>query len=180
LWIKIINDGLSNDYESKSRWIGAVFIIASLIINVYTLFSPLAINTIAGVALTFLGLFSLYQTAKINPHTPASWSKALILLVAGVIFLLLGLSSMTSIGLVLGLLFLLGAINNAVFSYLTRRDATAFAWGAHALLSLFFAFTVLSNLETLTDNQVGLYLAITLLADGLTLLYSGRTVFIRP
>ncbi len=180
MWIKIITDGLSNDYESKSRWLGAVFIIASFVVAVYTLFSPLPINIKLGMALGALGLFSLYQTAKINPHTSASWSKALLLLSTGALFLLFDLSGLPSIALVIGLFFIAAALNSAAFAYLTRRDSTAFVWGAHAFLNLFFAFYVLSNLNTLSDNQAGLWLAATFLADGLTLLYSGRTVFIRP
>ncbi len=175
-----MNDGLSNDYETKSKWISAIFITIGLIITVYTIFSTLTTSTILGVALTTIGLFSAYLTAKMNPFTPASWSKALILFFTGVFFLLIGVASLTSMSMLIGIFFLLGTVNNIYLAYLTRKDATTYAWAMHALISGFFAIDILAHSNTMSANTIALYVAVNLIADGLVVLYSGRHIYIRP
>lgn len=171
---------MSNDYESKSKRIGSLFILVGIIVAIYTLFSPLTIHSILGVPLTAIGLLSIYLTNKINPSTPASWTKSLLITLTGVTFLLIDFSTLASITVFIGLFFLFGALNNFSFAYLTRQNATAYAWGLHGMLSLLFAYHILTNLQTVTDDQIGLYVALSLIADGLTLFYSGRKIFIRP
>jgi len=180
LWIKIVKDGLSDDYESKSKWISAIFIAIGLIIMVYTLFSTLTTSAVLGVALTTIGLISGYLTAKINPFVPGSWSKAMILLLTGLFFLFVGMASLTSMAIMIGIFFLLGTLNNLYMAYLTRRDATAYAWILHALASGFFALSILLSSDTPSANTIGLYVGLNLIADGLVVLYSGRHIYIRP
>lgn len=180
MWIKIIKDGLSNDYETKSKWISSLFIFIGLIIIIYTIFSTLTTNAILGAALTTVGLVSAYLTAKLNPHTPASWAKALLILFTGFVFLFIGLATLASMGVLVGLFLLLGMLTNLYLAYLTRNDSTKYAWIIHAFVSGFFALYILFNTDTLTANTIGLFVAINLIADGLVVLYSGRNIYIRP
>ena len=176
----MVKDGISNDYEAKSKWISTTFIFIGLIMIIYLLFSPQHTDTILGIALTTIGLLSSYLTAKLNPKVPVSWSKSLLIFFTGIFFLFLGLSTLTSIGLLIGLFFLFGTGNNLLLAYKTRKEPTRYAWLIHAFISGFFAFDILLNTATLSSNTIGLYVAINLISDGLVVLYSGRTVFIRP
>lgn len=171
---------MSNDYERKSKWISALFISIGTVIFIYTLFSQLAMSSILGVALTSIGLLSAYLTAKLNPWTPASWSKALLILFTGLFFLFIGMATLTSMSLLVGSFFLLGIVNNLYLAYLTRQDATAYAWIMHAVISTVFAFDILLHTTTITANAIGLYVAFNLVMDGVVVLYSGRQIFIRP
>ncbi len=180
MWIKIVKNGLSNDYERKSKWISALFFSVGTIIFIYTLFSELATSSILGVALTSIGLLSAYLTSKINPKTPASWSKALVIFFTGLFFLFVGMATLTSMGVLVGIFFLLGTLNNLYLAYLTRKDSTAYAWIIHAFISGIFAVDILLHTSTLTANTIGLYVAFNLMIDGLVVLYSGRNIFIRP
>jgi uncharacterized membrane protein HdeD (DUF308 family) len=180
LWIKITKDGLSNDYETKSRWIGSLFITIGFIVSVYSIFSTLSTSAILGVTLTSVGIISAYLTAKINPHTYASWSKALLLFFSGLIFLLFNISDFNAIAFFIGSFFFLNTLNNIYFAYLTRQDATAYAWAINALVSGIFAFIILSSTATISANGIGLFVSLSLIAEGLTLFYSGRKTYIRP
>ena len=180
MWIKITKDGLSNNYESKSRWIGSLFITIGVIVSVYSIFSTLQTSSILGVTLTSVGIISAYLTAKINPNTHASWSKALLLFFSGLIFLLFNVSDFNAIALFIGSFFFLNSLNNIYLAYLTRRDSTAYAWAINALVSAVFAYLILSNTGTISANGIGLFVALSLIAEGLTLFYSGRKIYIRP
>ncbi len=175
-----MHDGISNDYETKSKWISAIFITIGLIIVIYTIFSTLTTGKILGIALTSIGLISAYFTAKMNPSTPASWSKVLILFFTGLFFLFVGMASLTSMNMLIGIFFLLGTLNNIYLAYLTRKDSTVYAWLIHALVSGFFAIDILVHCESVSANTLGLYVAINLISDGLAVLYSGRHIYIRP
>ena len=179
MWIKIVTDGLSNDYESKSRWISTFFIGVGLISYVYILFSTLAFSSILGATLTSVGIISAYLTAKINLYIPASWTKALLIFFSGLIFLFSYISETSSIILYIGYFFLLVTINNFYLAYLTRQNSTASAWTINGLISGIFAYQIFSS-PSISLHDIGLFITLSLIADGLTVLYSGRKIYIRP
>jgi len=180
VWIKNIENGMSNDYEAKSKWIAALFMFVGFGIAFYSLFSPQTPSAILGVALTASGLLSAYLTAKLNLKIPVSWLKSLLIFFTGMFFLFIGLDTLATIGLVVGLFFLFGTLNNLYLSYLTRKDSTAVAWLLHAIISAIFAVDILLDTTSVTGTQISLYVAINLISDALVVLYSGRTIFIRP
>jgi len=175
-----MHDGHSNDYENKSKWIASAFIFIGLIMIIYLLFSPLKASAILGAALTTIGLFSAYLTAKLNPMIPVSWSKSLLIFFTGMIFLFVGLETLTSMGILVGLFFLFVTLNDIYLAYVTRKDATAYAWVFHTIVNGYFAVDILMHTSTLTANTIGIYIAINLITDGFVILYSGRKIFIRP
>ena len=180
MWIKIIDDGLTNDYESKSKWIASLFIFIGLIFCIYILFSPLSPSTVLGTTLTTVGLISAYLTAKLNPGTIVSWSKSLLIFFTGLVFLFIGIDTLTTMEVVVALFFLFETLNDLYLVYLTRRETTAYAWGLHAVISGWFTLDILLNTSTLQADTIGLYVAINLISNGLVVLYSGRRIYIRP
>ena len=60
------------------------------------------------------------------------------------------------------------------------KDSTAVAWLLHAIISAIFAVDILLDTTSVTGTQISLYVAINLISDALVVLYSGRTIFIRP
>ena len=180
MWIKIINDGLSDDYESKSKQIGSLFIVVGIITSIYTLFSVLSTSAVLGVTLTTVGLISAYCTAKMNLHTPASWIKSLLIFISGLLFLFINMSTLSTIAIIIGLFLFLEALNNLYLAYMTRKDATVYAWLLNALISITFAAIILSSRETIPADAIGLLVSLSLIADGFTVIFSGRKIFIRP
>lgn len=180
MWIKVINDGLSGDYESKSRWAGSLFIIVATVSAIYTLFSACKTVSVLGVTLLSVAALSSYLTAKIDSLSMASWGKTILLLVAGIAVPFVNDIYPLSLAMVVGIFFLLNTANSIYLAFLTRRDATALAWAGNSLLSAFFSYIVLSDIDRIAENTIGLLVAAALIADGLTLLYSGRTIYIRP
>jgi uncharacterized membrane protein HdeD (DUF308 family) len=178
LWIKIVKNGLSNDYESKSRWIGALFIIIGIIAGVYASFSTFAPSVIISVTMVVSGLISFFLTKKLNPDTLASRIKTHLLILFGLLFLLFPYGESTT-ALFIAILYFLGTMSCALFfAYMTRQDRTALAWLSNALFAALFTYLVAS--QTFSAKAIGLFIALTLIFDGLTILYSGRRTFIRP
>jgi len=180
LWVKVVNDGMSDDYESKSKQIGSLFIIVGVVTSIYALFSVLSTTAVLGATLTTIGLISAYLTAKMNLDTPASWTKSLLIFISGLLFLFINMSTLSTIALIIGLFFLLEAVNNFYLAYMTRKDATAYAWVINALISMTFAFIILSSTESIPSDAIGLLVSLSLIADGFTVIFSGRYIFIRP
>ena len=176
LWIKVIENGLCNDYEKKSKWTALSFISIGVITFIYTLFSAVTVSTIGASSLLITALFSLYYTSKENTNIAASWFKSLVYLTAAVGFffmdseLLIHLSS---------LFFTLLALNSLFFVYLTRQNVTAIAWFFDILLSASFALYLFLNIETQISTAV-IFFGIHLISEGAVLLFSGRRTFIRP
>lgn len=171
---------MSDDYESKSKQIGALLIIVGVATSIYVLFSVLSTTVVLGATLTTVGLVSAYLTAKMNLHTPASWTKSLLIFVSGLLFLFITMSTLSTIALSIGVFFLFEAVNNLYLAYITRKDATTFAWIINALLSMTFAFIIFSNIESIPADAIGLLVSLSLIADGFTVIFSGRYIFIRP
>ena len=178
MWIKITKDGLSDDYESKSKWIGTLFIVIGTVAGVYTSFSTFAPSTVIGATLIVSGLISFYLTKKINPGIPASRMKTYLLVVFGLFFLLFSYGG-SATALFIATAYFLGTMACAIlFAYITRQNRTALAWLANALISALFAYFVAS--QTFSAEAIGFFIALMLIIDGLTVLYSGRKIFVRP
>ena len=179
MWIKVLEDGLCNDYATKSRGIGSFLLTVGFILSIYILFSPLSMPSILGIGLLFTGLFTGYFTAKMNPHVIASWSKTLLIFLTGLFFLFVKVEPI-HVSTILGLFFTAGMVNNFYLAYLTRQNTTAVAWSIHAVLSAYFAIDTLFYADQLSLDSIALFVAINLMADGLVVIYSGRKIFIRP
>ena len=178
MWIKVVKNGLSDNYESRSKWIGSLFIIIGFIAAVYASFSTFAPETVISSTMVVSGLISLYLTKKINPDILASRIKTHHLILFGLLFLLFpyGESGMARF---IATLYFLGTMLCALFfAYMTRHSRTALAWLTNALFSALFAYLVAS--QTFSPKAIGLFIALTLIFDGLAVLYSGRKIFIRP
>jgi len=177
MWIKVTKDNLSFNYEAKSRWIASLLIALGAISFIYALFSAFSLRSIVGVTLAATGIVTLYLTAKINPHVYTSWARSLLLLLGGLSILLFSRSDISSAALFITAFFLLYALSGFYLAYQVQCESTAYAWIANALFNLLFAYLAFSAVEKI---EIGLCLTLALIADGLTVLYSGRHVYIRP
>ena len=176
LWIKVIENGLCNDYEKKSKWAALSFISIGVITLIYTLFSAVTISTIGATSLLITGLFSLYYTSRENTNITTSWFKSFVYLSSGVGFFFMSSELIIHF---LSLFFTLLALNSLFFIYLTRQNATAIAWFFDTLLSAYFALYLFLNIETQISTTV-IFISIHLISEGMLLLFSGRKIFIRP
>lgn len=178
MWIKITRSGLSNDYESKSNWIGALFIIIGSVAGIYASFSKFEPAVVISVMLLTSGLISAYLTSKMNPHITVSWMKTFLLIVFGILFLFYPYDERGTPLFISTAYFLAVMLCDILLAYETRQTKTALAWLSKALFLALFALLVIS--QALSVKTTGLFIALTLIFDGLCILYSGRKVFIRP
>ena len=178
MWIKVVKNGLSDDYESKSKWIGTLFITIGIIAAIYASFSTFAPSTVISATMVISGVISFYLTKKINPDILASRIKTHLLILSGLLFLLFPYGE-SGTALFIATVYFIGTMSCALFfAYMTRQNRTALAWLANAIFSALFAYLVASH--TFSAKAIGLFIALTLIFDGLAVLYSGRKIFIRP
>lgn len=169
---------MSNNYESKSKWIGSLFIIIGIVAGVYASFSTFAPSAVISATMVISGAISFYLTKKINPNILASRIKTHLLILFGLLFLLFPYGE-SGTALYIATAYFLGTMSSALlFAYMTRQNRTALAWLANALFSALFVYLVAS--QTFSAKTIGLFIALTLIFDGLTVLYSGRKIYIRP
>lgn len=177
MWIKVTKDNLTYNYEAKSRWIASLLITLGVISFIYTLFSAFSVRSIVGVTLAATGIVTLYLTAKINPDIYTSWARSILLFLGGLSILFFSGSDISSAGLFITVFFLLYALSSFYLAYQVQCGSTAYAWIFNALFNLLFAFLAFSAVEKI---EIGLCVTLGLVVDGLTVLYSGRHVYIRP
>jgi len=177
MWIKITKDNLSYNYEAKSKWIASLLIALGAISFIYSLFSAFSIRSIVGVTLAATGIVTLYLTAKINPHVYISWTRSILLLLGGLSILFFSMPDVSSAKFFITVFFLLYGLSGFYLAYRVQLDSTAYAWIANALLNLLFAYQAFSAVD---KAEIGLCITICLINDGLTVLYSGRQIYIRP
>ena len=180
MWIKVIKDDLSSDYESKSRWIGSSFLLIGVITILYALFSVLALHTVIGTALLITGSIATYGTVKLNPTTVISWLKSLHLILFGLFFLLYPAEDTETLMLCVGRFFLLEIILTLILAYVVEEQTVKIIWGINALIFALFTYMFLLNPESVSEVLIGSFVASLLIIDGLTVLYSGRKIYIRP
>ncbi len=180
MWIKVVKDGMSNDYETKSKWVGSAFVVIGSITVIYALFSVMALHSVIGIALLITAVIAMYWTAKINPAIVISWLKSLHLLFFGIIFLFLLSNELATIVSSVGLFLLIETILKLILAYITRENTTAVAWLVNAALSALICFMLLLGLENVSEPLIGIFVGLILAVDGATLLYSGRKIYIRP
>jgi len=177
MWVKITKDNLSYNYEAKSKWIASLLITLGAISFIYALFSAFSISAIVGVTLTVTGIVTLYLTAKINPNVPTSWARSTLLSFGGLSVLFFSMSDVTSAAFFITVFFLIYGLSSFYLAYQVQWESTAYAWLINALLNLIYAYLAFSAVE---KAELGLCVALCLITDGLTVLYSGRHVYIRP
>ena len=157
-----------------------IFILLGLGTAFYATFSLFTMNTILGTAMTITGLIATYLTAKMNYHIPASWTKSLLIFLAGLTFLFFNISTLSTLVLLIGLFFIFGTFNDLYLAYLTKKDATVYAWLANAMISVLFAYIVFAHRETIPADAIGLLVSIRIISNGLAVIFAGRTIYIRP
>lgn len=177
LWIKVVKDGLCDNYERKSKFAALSFVSIGIISLMYTLFSSIDEDIIASITLLVAALFSLYYTFSYSPYLKAGWLKSFLLFVGGLTFFIVPQEFLTTSIVVLFTLF---SLNSLLFAYLTRQDLTALSWSLDAVLSAFFALILLNDTQIHSISVIGLFIAIHLFSNALVLLYSGRKIYIRP
>ena len=177
MWIKVIKDGLCDDYERKSKFAALSFSTLGIISLIYTFFSSIDEHIVAGVTLLAAGLFSLYYTLNYSPDIKVNWLKSFLFLIGGLAVFIVpqGLLITSAV-----LLFTLLSLNSLLFAYLTRQDLTAVSWGLDAVLSALFTLYLLNGTQIHSISFIGLFIAIHIISNALVLLYSGRKIYIRP
>ena len=180
MWIKVLKDGLSSDYESKSKWVGSSFLIVGFITAFYALFSVLALHSVIGIALLISGSIVTYGTVKLNPTTVISWLKSLHLIFFGLFFLLYPSTDVETHMSCIGSFFLLEAILTLILAYAVHEKSVTSIWVINALLYAIFAYLFLLSPQNVSEVLIGVFVAVVLIIDGSAILYSGRKVYIRP
>ena len=121
------------------------------------------------------GVFWAVHTYKYNRANWPEWMKPVLLLVSGVLMLIYPMSGVAAVGLLLAIYLLLDGFGSFVISS-SMRPMPGWGWMAfNGVISLFLAMLFLIGWPSTSLFLVGLYVAISLFFDGVTLIYIGWT-----
>ena len=159
---------------------GSSFLIIGSITVIYALFSVITLHFVIGTALLVAGTVAVYGTIKLNPKTLISWLKSLHLLFFGLFFLLYPSKEIETIMLCTGRFFLVEVLLTLILAYVVQERSLKVIWVINALVFTLFTYLFLLTPQSVSEILIGVFVALVLIIDGLTILYSGRKIYIRP
>jgi len=119
------------------------------------------------------GLFWIIHSCKYSRKDWGDWLKPVVLLIAGGLMLFYPLSGIAAIGLLLAIYLLLDAFSSFAMAR-TLHPQKGWGWMAtNGVISLVLALLFLIGWPATSLLLVGLYVGISLLFDGLALIFIG-------
>jgi uncharacterized membrane protein HdeD (DUF308 family) len=116
------------------------------------------------------GVFWAFHAFK---YSWADWLKPALLVISGVLMFIYPMGGIAAIGLLLAVYLLLDAFGSFTIAA-AMRPLRGWGWMAfNGLVSLFLAVLFLVGWPSTSLYLVGIYVAISLLFDGISLIYIG-------
>ncbi len=153
--------------------------IIMLILGVLAIIYPFAgsIFTVVFIAwlMVFGGFVAAFATAKTDPKDWLGWLKAFILVLTGLLMIFKPAVGIQALGLVMAIYFLLDTFAGFAMGALMRPARGWWLWTLNGLFSLILAVIFLASWVNVAQTAwlIGIFVGISLLFDGLVLLFMG-------
>ena len=160
-------------FSKYSLIVGALFVVLGLLGIILPGALSLVASTFLGWMLLAGGVLSLYFVFLAKWRSAWSWVKALLLVFTGTLILLNPLAGILAVALLLALYLLIDAVGNFTLAQALYPHK---GWGwmaANGVLSAALGLYMVFAMPATTIVLVGLYLGISLLFDGVTLIMIG-------
>jgi uncharacterized membrane protein HdeD (DUF308 family) len=153
--------------------IGILLVVIGLIGIVFPIMLSLAASVLLGWLLLFAAIGWAIHTASYSPRSVMNWFKPALLLLTGGIVLLYPISGIAMLSLLLAFYLILDAIASFTLAR-TMQPAKGWGWMAfNGFTSALLALLFLIGWPVSTLWLVGIFVGISLLFDGLTLVNIG-------
>lgn len=170
------SDELLKQFKLHSTIAGILLLIAGIVGIFLPEITSLTLSYFVGWLLITGGIISGYHVLKIYNTKWIAWFKPVTIEVVGILILLYPLTGIAAVGLLLIIYFLFDGFAGIMFA-LEFRPYKGWSWMViNAVLSFIFALIFLISWPFSSVWIVGLFVGISLLVDGISMLLIGISV----
>ncbi len=168
-----LNKSLVDAFKKYAKFSGVVFIIMGLVGILYP--TLMTVSTVVFVAYLMLvaGLYGAWMTWKSNRKDWTGWLKSFALLFVSLMMLFYPMEGVATLGLLLAVYFFMDAFASMGLAFSLKPDKIWWLWFFNALTSLVLGVLFLVNWPLSSLFLIGLLVGISLLFDGIALLFGG-------
>lgn len=153
---------------------GILFIILGFIGIIYPTFMTIFTVTFLSWILLFAGLTAGYFTYITNKSDSNGWLKSIILIGVALLILFYPMSGVGMIGLLLSIYFFIDSFTSFSMGFSMKASNGWLIWILNAIFSLILAILFIIGWPMSSLYLIGLFVGISLLFDGISLLVIGR------
>ena len=178
--IKLLPDekDLLKKVGKHSVLIGIILTILGVVGIVFPFLISLA--TVAFVAwfMLFGGIVAGFLTAKSNPKDWLGWLKSFLLIGTAILILFDPFTGIQALGLLFAIYFLMDAFASFALGSNMKPMSGWWFWILNGVLSIILAIIFITSWNSFSEEAwlIGIFVAISLLMDGLTLLFVGKKI----
>jgi uncharacterized membrane protein HdeD (DUF308 family) len=166
---------LLGKFAKHSTIAGIIMAILGILAIIYPFAGSLFAVAFVAWLMIFGGVITGYATARTNPKDWLGWFKAFILLLTGGLMIFKPAMGIQALALVMAIYFLLDAFGGFAMGALMRPAKGWWLWSLNGLLSLVLAVIFLASWVNVAQTAwlIGIFVGISLLFDGIVLLFMG-------
>ena len=155
---------------------GIVMSILGLLALIYPFYGSLATVVFVAWVMVFAGFAAGYATVRTNPKDWLGWLKAFILVITGLLMVFWPGVGIQAVGLMLAIYFLLDTFAGFALGASMRPAKGWWLWSLNGFVSLILALIFLTSWTSIQETAwlIGIFVGISLLFDGLMLIFMGN------
>jgi len=158
--------------------IGIILTIVGFVGILFPLFTSLATVSFIAWLMLFGGITAGFMTAKANAKDWLGWLKSFLLIVTGILILVDPFTGIQALGLLLAIYFLFDSFASFALGSSMKPMSGWWLWLLNGVFSVILAVIFLTSWNSFATEAwlIGIFVGISLLMDGLTLLFLGKNI----
>ncbi len=165
-------------YSKYAIITGIVFAVLGLVGIIYPFYASVFATAFVAWLMIFGGIMAGYLTFITDKRDWLGWLKTLILIGVGVYMLVRPLIGIEALGLLLAMYFLIDAFAGFALGSMMRPAKGWWLWSLNGFFSLVLAIIFLVSWTSFAAEAwlIGIFVGISLLFDGITLIVIGTRI----
>ncbi len=169
------NKELLKKFGKYSLIAGIIFALIGIAAIIYPIYASLATAAFVSWMMVLAGVMAGYFTFVTDKKDWWGWLKAFVLIAVGLLILFYPISGVETVGLLLAIYLLLDGFGSFALASLRKPAKGWWLWTLNGILSIILAIIFLMTWPFVPAEMwlVGIYVGISLLVDGLVLIFLG-------
>ena len=157
---------------------GLVLGIAGIFAIIYPMYASLFTVAFIAWIMVFSGISVGYFTFKSNKEDWLGWLKTLVLIGTGLFILFEPVSGIAAVGILFAIYFFLDGFMGFALGSSMKPNKGWWLWSLNGFVSIALGVIFLVSWPSIAEEAwlIGIYVGISLLFDGMTLLFMGNNI----
>jgi len=168
-----INKELVDSFKKYAKISGSIFIVLGMIGIIFPTFMTISTEIFVSYLMLFAGILAGWMTWTSNRRDWAGWLKSFALIIVSSIMLFYPMEGIATLGLLLAIYFFMDAFSGFGLAFSLKPQKIWWMWLINAVTSLAIGVIFLIDWPFSSLFMIGLLVGISLLFDGIALLFGG-------